>query len=77
MLIMWLMKPMREMYARVATAETWNRLHLATKHSLRLIKNVNGVALEPQRRALWESVLRDERGGALLVVFGQLAARIW
>ena len=47
------LKPMREMYSRVVGAETWKAATLG--ETIVGIKTVKALALEPQRRAQWES----------------------
>jgi ATP-binding cassette subfamily B protein len=52
LIIIAFLKPLREMYARVATAETWKSATLG--ETIVGIKTVKALALEPQRKALWD-----------------------
>ena len=63
------LKPMREMYARVAAAETWKAAALG--ESIVGIKTVKALALEPQRRALWDE--RIAEAGKWRLAFARLA----
>ncbi|MFX4697702.1 hypothetical protein ABTB21_19805, partial [Acinetobacter baumannii] len=63
------LKPMREMYRRVATAETWKSATLG--ETIGGIKTVKALALEPQRRALWDE--RIAEAGKWRLEFGRLS----
>ena len=61
--------PMREAYARVVAAETWKASALG--ETIFGIKTVKALALEPQRRAVWDE--RIAEAGKWRLAFGQLS----
>lgn len=63
------LKPMREMYARVTAAETWKAVALG--ETIVGVKTVKALALEPQRRALWDERVAD--AGKWRLAFARLA----
>jgi len=63
------LKPLRATYNQVATAETWKSAALG--ETIAGIKTVKALALEPQRRALWDE--RIAEAGKWRLEFGQLA----
>jgi ATP-binding cassette, subfamily B, bacterial HlyB/CyaB len=63
------LKPLREMYARVTAAETWKAATLG--ETIVGIKTVKALALEPQRRALWDE--RVAEAGKWRLAFARLA----
>ncbi len=69
LIIIAFLKPMREMYGRVATAETWKSATLG--ETIVGIKTVKALALEPQRRALWDE--RIAEAGKWRLEFGRLS----
>jgi ATP-binding cassette, subfamily B, bacterial HlyB/CyaB len=69
LIILAYLKPLRDMYSRVATAETWKSATLG--ETIVGIKTVKALALEPQRKALWDE--RVAESGKWRMAFGQLA----
>ncbi|MGY4478318.1 peptidase domain-containing ABC transporter [Bradyrhizobium sp. USDA 3364] len=69
LIIIAFLKPMREMYGRVTTAETWKSATLG--ETIVGIKTVKALALEPQRRALWDE--RIAEAGKWRLEFGRLS----
>lgn len=63
------LKPMRAMYGRVALAESHKSAALA--ETILGIKTVKALALEPQRKALWDEKVAE--AGAWRLAFGKLA----
>jgi ATP-binding cassette subfamily B protein len=63
------LKPMRAMYGRVALAESHKSAALA--ETILGIKTVKALALEPQRKALWDEKVAET--GAWRLAFGKLA----
>ncbi|WP_245334754.1 peptidase domain-containing ABC transporter [Bradyrhizobium mercantei] len=63
------LKPMREMYNRVTTAETWKSATLG--ETIVGIKTVKALALEPQRRSLWDE--RIAEAGKWQLAFSKLS----
>ena len=60
--------PLREKYAQVAAAETWKSATLG--ETIVGIKTVKALALEPQRKALWDE--RVAEAGKWRLAFGRL-----
>jgi ATP-binding cassette subfamily B protein len=52
LIVLVFLKPLRHMYAQVTAAETWKSAALG--ETIVGIKTVKALALEPQRRALWD-----------------------
>jgi subfamily B ATP-binding cassette protein HlyB/CyaB len=69
LIILAYLKPLRVMYARVAAAETWKSATLG--ETIVGIKTVKALALEPQRRALWDERIAET--GKWRLAFGRLA----
>ena len=69
LIILAFLKPLREIYSRVAAAETWKSAALG--ETIAGIKTVKALALEPQRRALWDE--RMAEAGKWRLAFGRLA----
>jgi ATP-binding cassette subfamily B protein len=69
LIILAYLKPLRIVYARVAAAETWKSATLG--ETIVGIKTVKALALEPQRRALWDE--RIAESGKQRLAFGRLA----
>jgi len=69
LIILAYLKPLRAMYSRVSAAETWKSTVLG--ESIVGIKTVKALALEPQRRALWDE--RIAEAGKWRLAFGRLA----
>lgn len=69
LIILAYLKPLRDMYSQVAAAETWKSAALG--ETIAGIKTVKALALEPQRRALWDE--RIAEAGKWRLAFGQLA----
>src|SRR6516165_2418692 len=69
LIIIAFLKPLREMYARVAAAETWKSAALG--ETIVGIKTVKALALEPQRKALWDE--RVAETGKWRLAFARLA----
>ena len=69
LIILAYLKPLRDMYSRVAAAETWKSAALG--ETIAGIKTVKALALEPQRRALWDE--RVAEAGKWHLAFGKLA----
>ena len=69
LIILAYLKPLRVMYSRVTAAETWKSAALG--ETIVGIKTVKALALEPQRRALWDE--RIAEAGKWRLAFGQLA----
>ncbi len=63
------LRPMRTVFARVIEAET--QKHSALAETIFGIKTVKAVALEPQRKALWDERVAD--AGKWRIAFGRLA----
>lgn len=63
------LKPLRDMYARVTSAETWKAATLG--ETIVGIKTVKAQALEPQRKALWDE--RIAEAGKWRLAFERLA----
>ncbi|MGE0750957.1 MAG: peptidase domain-containing ABC transporter [Variibacter sp.] len=63
------LKPMRAMYGRVALAESHKSAALA--ETILGIKTVKALALEPQRKALWDEKVAET--GTRRLAFGKLA----
>jgi len=63
------LKPLRDMYSRVASAETWKAATLG--ETVVGIKTVKALALEPQRKALWDE--RIAEAGKWRLAFARLA----
>ena len=63
------LKPLRVLYSRVTAAETWKSAALG--ETIVGIKTVKALALEPQRRALWDE--RIAEAGKWRLAFGKLA----
>ena len=61
--------PLRVLYMRVIAAETWKAAALG--ETIVGIKTVKSLALEPQRRALWDEQIAE--AGKWRLAFGQLA----
>ncbi|WP_244485948.1 peptidase domain-containing ABC transporter [Bradyrhizobium viridifuturi] len=57
LIILAYLRPMREMYSRVTTAETWKSATLG--ETIVGIKTVKALALEPQRRSLWDERIAE------------------
>ncbi len=69
LIILAYLKPLRELYTRVVAAETWKAAALT--ETIVGIRTVKALALEPQRRALWDE--RIAEAGKWRLQFGQLA----
>ena len=69
LIILAYLKPLRVLYGRVTTAETWKSAALG--ETIVGIKTVKALALEPQRRALWDE--RVAEAGKWHLAFAQLA----
>jgi ATP-binding cassette, subfamily B, bacterial HlyB/CyaB len=69
LIILAYLKPLRNMYARVAAAETWKAATLG--ETIVGIKTVKALALEPQRRALWDERIAET--GKWRLAFARLA----
>jgi ATP-binding cassette subfamily B protein len=69
LIILAYLKPLRVLYTRVVAAETWKAAALA--ETIVGIKTVKSLALEPQRRALWDE--RIAEAGKWRLAFGRLA----
>jgi subfamily B ATP-binding cassette protein HlyB/CyaB len=69
LIILAFLRPLREMYARVAAAETWKSATLG--ETIVGIKTVKALALEPQRRAQWDE--RIAEAGKWRLAFARLA----
>jgi ATP-binding cassette subfamily B protein len=63
------LKPLREMYNRVSVAETWKSAALS--ETIVGIKTVKALALEPQRKALWDERIAET--GKWRLAFARLA----
>src|SRR5262249_15375011 len=63
------LKPLRDMYGRVRASETWKSAALG--ESIVGIKTVKALALEPQRKALWDE--RVAETGKWRLAFARLA----
>ena len=68
LIILAYLKPLRVLYSRVTAAETWKAAALG--ETIAGIKTVKALALEPQRRALWDE--RVAETGKWSLAFGQL-----
>jgi ATP-binding cassette subfamily B protein len=69
LIILAYLKPLRELYSRVVAAETWKAA--AVGETVVGIKTVKALALEPQRKALWDE--RVAEAGAARLAFARLA----
>jgi ATP-binding cassette subfamily B protein len=69
LIILAYLKPMRESYARVTNAEMWKSATLG--ETIVGIKTVKSLALEPQRKALWDE--RVAETGKSRLAFARLA----
>jgi ATP-binding cassette, subfamily B, bacterial HlyB/CyaB len=69
LIILAYLKPLRVLYMRVVAAETWKSAALT--ETIVGIKTVKSLALEPQRRALWDE--RIAEAGKWRLAFDQLA----
>src|SRR6478736_10005440 len=69
LIILAYLKPMREMYARVTHAEMWKSATLG--ETIVGIKTVKSLALEPQRRAIWDERIAD--AGKWRLAFARLS----
>jgi subfamily B ATP-binding cassette protein HlyB/CyaB len=69
LIILTYLRPMRDMYGRVALAETCKSATLG--ETIVGIKTVKALALEPQRKALWDE--RVAETGKWRLAFGRLA----
>ena len=69
LVILAFLKPLKVLYARVAAAESWKSAALG--ETIVGIKTVKALALEPQRRALWDE--RIAEAGKWRLAFGTLA----
>jgi ATP-binding cassette subfamily B protein len=69
LIILAYLKPMRELYGRVNAAETWKSATLG--ETIVGIKTVKALALEPQRRAVWDE--RVAEAGKSHLAFANLA----
>jgi subfamily B ATP-binding cassette protein HlyB/CyaB len=69
LIILAYLRPLREMYARVAAAETWKSATLG--ETIVGIKTVKALALEPQRRAQWDERIAET--GKWRLAFARLA----
>jgi ATP-binding cassette, subfamily B, bacterial HlyB/CyaB len=69
LIILAYLRPLRAMYSKVAAAETWKSAALG--ESIVGIKTVKALALEPQRRALWDE--RIAEAGKWRLAFARLA----
>jgi subfamily B ATP-binding cassette protein HlyB/CyaB len=69
LIILAFLRPLRELYAQVASAETWKAAALG--ETIVGIKTVKALALEPQRRAVWDE--RVAESGKWRLAFARLA----
>jgi subfamily B ATP-binding cassette protein HlyB/CyaB len=69
LIIVAFLKPLREGYSRVAAAETWKSATLG--ETIVGVKTVKALALEPQRRAIWDE--RIAEAGKSRLDFARLA----
>jgi ATP-binding cassette subfamily B protein len=69
LIILAYLKPLKNMYSRVTAAETWKSATLT--ETIVGIKTVKALALEPQRRALWDE--RIAEAGKWRLAFAQLS----
>jgi ATP-binding cassette subfamily B protein len=69
LIILAYLKPLRELYSRVIAAETWKAATLG--ETVVGIKTVKALALEPQRKALWDE--RVAETGSSRLAFARLA----
>jgi ATP-binding cassette subfamily B protein len=69
LIILAFLKPMRLVYSRVTAAETWKSA--AISETIIGIKTVKALALEPQRRAVWDE--RIAESGKWRLAFTRLA----
>jgi ATP-binding cassette subfamily B protein len=69
LIILAFLKPLKNMYGRVVAAETWKSATLG--ETIVGIKTVKALALEPQRRAVWDE--RVAEAGKSRLAFAQLA----
>jgi ATP-binding cassette, subfamily B, bacterial HlyB/CyaB len=69
LIILAYLKPLRNLYAQVAAAETWKSAALG--ETIFGIKTVKALALEPQRRALWDERIAEV--GKWRLAFARLA----
>ncbi|MFO1061429.1 MAG: peptidase domain-containing ABC transporter [Dongiaceae bacterium] len=70
LVILAFLKPLRRAYNRVSAAETWKAAALG--ESIVGVKTVKALALEPQRRALWDERLAE--AGKARLAFERLAS---
>jgi ATP-binding cassette subfamily B protein len=70
LVILAFLKPLRAAYNRVSAAETWKAAALG--ESIVGVKTVKALALEPQRRALWDERLAE--AGKARLAFERLAS---
>ncbi len=63
------LKPLRRLYARIVSAETWKAATLG--ETIVGIKTVKALALEPQRRAQWDETVAES--GKLRIEFARLS----
>ena len=69
LIILAYLKPLRVLYSRLVAAETWKAAALG--ETIMGIKTVKSLALEPQRRAIWDE--RIAEAGKWRLAFGRLA----
>lgn len=69
LVILAFLRPLRVMYSRVTAAETWKSAALG--ETIVGVKTVKALALEPQRRAIWDE--RIAEAGKSRLAFTQLA----
>ena len=69
LIILAYLRPLRELYSRVTAAETWKSATLG--ETIVGIKTVKALALEPQRRAIWDE--RIAEAGKSRLAFARLA----
>jgi ATP-binding cassette, subfamily B, bacterial HlyB/CyaB len=69
LIILAYLKPLRELYARVTTAETWKSATLG--ESIVGVRTIKALALEPQRKAIWDE--RIAEAGKWRLAFARLA----
>ena len=69
LIILAYLKPLRTLYARVTAAETWKAAALG--ETIVGVKTVKALALEPQRRAIWDE--RIAEAGKWRLAFARLS----
>ena len=69
LIILAYLKPMREAFSRLTSAETWKAATLG--ETIVGIKTVKALALEPQRRAIWDERIAD--AGKWRLAFARLS----